>query len=174
MEEWREAYPGYYEVSDLGNIRSMDRLVDHWRGGRLLRKSQPIKPTLNSKGYLTVVICIEGTRCTETVHRLVATAFLANPLSLPQVNHEDGDKLNCKASNLTWSSPGDNQRHAYNTGLKGRGENSGVAILTEILVRQIREAFDEGLNYSQIGKKFAINPATVRQVVLRNTWAHVA
>ena len=47
------------------------------------------------------------------VHRLVAIAFIPNPLNLPEVNHKDWNKLNCHKDNLEWSTWSDNVKHAY-------------------------------------------------------------
>jgi len=47
-----------------------------------------------------------------SVHRLVALAFVPNPLGLPEVNHEDLDKGNNAAGNLTWMTHKGNLAHA--------------------------------------------------------------
>lgn len=73
--------------------------------------------TCKGKKYGVVTYMDEKSRKSAYVHRLVATAFVPNPESYPQVNHKDGDTRNNAASNLEWVTPGMNVRHAYEHGL---------------------------------------------------------
>ena len=82
-------YPGY-QVSNLGNVRSLDRVVKRKNGRTLTIKGQRIKPQKNYKGYLRVRFRKEKKEKALLVHRLVATAFIANPECKPQVNHLNG------------------------------------------------------------------------------------
>jgi len=59
------------------------------------------------------------------LHRVLATKFLSNPLSLPFVNHIDGNKLNNSLDNLEWCTSSQNQKHAYSSGLKTPAKNCG-------------------------------------------------
>lgn len=102
-----EGFPGYV-VSDEGYVYSLSRKDS-------LGRQIPFKKLAVSKGtggYYQVPLLAEGRRCMKLVHRLVAEAFVPNPDNLPTVNHEDLDKSNNSASNLTWMSQGDNTRHA--------------------------------------------------------------
>jgi hypothetical protein len=106
-EEWRpiEELP-WYEVSNLGNVRSVTTL-------RVLR------PYLRrSNHYPTVALRGRArTRVYRCVHRLVALAFLPPDPQRPLVNHRDGNKLNAKLSNLEWADGTENMRHAARQGL---------------------------------------------------------
>ena len=98
MEKWRSiaGYEGLYEVSNLGSVRSLK-----------FGKTKILKPG-RVGGYLMVVLCKDGkVRCMK-VHRLVASAFIPNPLGLETVNHIDEDKTNNDVSNLEWMSRTDN------------------------------------------------------------------
>lgn len=104
-------YPGY-EVSNLGNVRSLDRVVV--RGNKPLHvRGTKIIPCADYKGYLRLRLQFAGKRYTLRVHRAVAMAFLPNPNNLPQVNHKDGNKKNNCVENLEWCSNAENQRHSY-------------------------------------------------------------
>lgn len=105
METWKEIkdYPKY-EVSDNGRIKNS-------RTGHIL------KPGTHRQGYSLVWLCDEDGRHGKTVHRLVAEAFIDNPLSKPQVNHKDGNKSNNSVENLEWNTGSENTAHAYRTGL---------------------------------------------------------
>lgn len=117
MEEiWAdiEDYVGSYQVSNLGNIRSLPR------NGR---KMKVLKLRVSSNGYFLVNLYSEGKGKTWQVHRLVAKAFVENPENKAQVNHINGNKLDNRQDNLEWNSPKENMQHATNTGLiKTKGD----------------------------------------------------
>jgi len=112
-EEWRDVvgYEGKYQISNKGNSRS---LVDSWGNPKpkpLLLKLHP-----ETKGYLQVRFSKDGKQKTFKVHRLVALAFIPNPLGLPEVNHKDEDKTNNCVGNLEWCDHLYNIR--YGTGIR--------------------------------------------------------
>jgi hypothetical protein len=78
-----------YTISKNGEVFSLEL-------GRLLKQSK------NVRGYLCVRIYINNKVMTKRVHRLLAEAYIANPLNLPQVDHIDEDKYNNDVSNLRW------------------------------------------------------------------------
>lgn len=118
-EVWRGIgdYKGFYEVSNLGRVRSLSRVVAHKDGAIHKYPSRIIRPYI-SKGYHYVQLHIKGSYVHKTVHRLVAEAFISNPMNLPQVNHKDGNKANNDVSNLEWCTASENEKHAYRIGLK--------------------------------------------------------
>ncbi len=120
-ERWASiaGHEGHYEVSDLGRVRSLDRLVVR-RSVPTTLKGKLLRPGKGSHGYLIVVLCGAYGRRTYTVHRLVAEAFIPNQEGFPQVNHRDGCKENCLASNLEWCTSGHNSQHAWDSGLTPR------------------------------------------------------
>lgn len=73
---------------------------------------------VDNTGYLQCNLYDEfGNKVYRRVHRLVAETFIPNPLNLPQVNHKDGNKLNCAVYNLEWATNSENAQHAYDCGL---------------------------------------------------------
>ncbi len=106
IEEWRSVvgYEGFYEVSNLGRVRSLDREVTMKNGirrkthGKILTQGR-----YNSKSnYRAVALCLDGKAEKESVHRLVALAFIPNPDNLPEINHKDENKQNNCVDNLEW------------------------------------------------------------------------
>lgn len=99
-EVWKdiEDYKGLYQVSNLGRVRSLDRIDALGR----LRKGKVLAYGLSGGGYLQVGLHRDGKVEQKLVHRLVSEAFLPNPDNLPQVNHKDEDKANNQVENLEW------------------------------------------------------------------------
>ena len=103
------------------------------------------------------------------VHRLVAEAFLPNPNKLPTVNHDDGNKESCCASNLVWVTYSANNQHARDAGLNPRGEGHYNSKLTENDVREIKRLgkYD---TFQNIANKYGVTKATIRDVLTGETW----
>lgn len=116
-EIWKDApgYEGYYQVSNLGNIKSLSRYVNHG-SYKYFRNSRIRKPFI-AGGYYQLTLDIDGQHSNEMIHRLVAKAFIDNPENHPYVNHKDGNKLNNCVDNLEWCTASDNAKHAVKLGL---------------------------------------------------------
>lgn len=110
-------YEGLYEVSDTGLIKSVERIVLGQDGKEYPFREKLKVFDLNKNGYFYVSLHKEGKKKSLLVHRLVASAFLANPLNLEQVNHKNGNKQNNNVSNLEWVTAQENCIHAVKTKL---------------------------------------------------------
>lgn len=113
MEIWKPipGFEDYYEASNLGRIRSKERMyIGRWGTPRHL-STHVLKTNNTHNGYLQVKFSIDGVKYQPLVHRLVASTFIANPLNLPQVNHKDGDATNNNAENLEWCTASQNAIH---------------------------------------------------------------
>ena len=121
MEEiWKniKGSNGYYQVSNLGNIRSKKRKVNTCVDTRTF-KSKLLKQIFNQhNGYKSVYIKYNDKQYrTKYIHRLVAEAFIPNPLNKREVNHINGNKLDNRVENLEWTTREENIQHAYKIGL---------------------------------------------------------
>lgn len=92
-------YEGLYVVNALGQIYSVKR-------------EKFLVPSNNKFGYPCVCLYKDGKSKQHKVHRIVASAFILNPMNKPQVNHIDGNKENNRVWNLEWCTNRDNQKHA--------------------------------------------------------------
>lgn len=116
MEVWHPCtgFEAHYEVSNFGNVRSIERMVQNRLHNGLRRSpSKLLKQGKSKSGYLIVSFCVDGVKSNHTVHRLVARAFIENELNKPQVNHKDGNKHNNNIDNLEWVTVSENGLHAY-------------------------------------------------------------
>lgn len=118
MEEWKDVigYEGLYQVSNLGQVRSLDRFVKGRYNNYYLKKGQILKIQHNSRvDVYEVHLYKNNYRKCYTLHRLVAEAFLYNddPINKTTVNHKDGNRANNTVENLEWCSYSENEKHSY-------------------------------------------------------------
>lgn len=113
-ERWRpiKDYEGLYEVSDKGNVKSIERIIIESSTG----KKRPIRERLvnfgdNGNGYKFCYLWKNNKSKRFYIHRLVAETFIPNPNNLPQVNHKDLNKDNNSIENLEWVTSADNNLH---------------------------------------------------------------
>ena len=113
-EVWKpvKGYEGLYEVSDCGNVRSLDRTVSTTRGTRRIQ-GRLLSPKQNTTGYLQVALFKNGTRKEWLVSRLVAEAFCEKPEGCDVVNHLDNDISHNLATNLEWTTQRGNIMHSF-------------------------------------------------------------
>lgn len=104
-EIWKDVvgYEGYYQVSNLGNVR------------RILKDGsfRPVAVTANKKGYGRVHLCVNNKKKRLACHRMVAQAFIPNPENKPEINHIDGNPSNNILNNLEWCTRSENIKHSF-------------------------------------------------------------
>ena len=177
-EIWKpvNGYENHYEVSNNGRIKSLPK-VKYYFGHKKIRpeKTMNVK-TPRNRGYLFVSLVHPiKKRKTFSIHRLVAEAFIPNPLNKPEVNHIDTNRLNNTTDNLEWLTREEHVIHT-NKNIKFnrvRGEKHWKSKINNSIVLEIRELHKYGKNYSQISKIFNINDSTVSRIVKRKFWGHI-
>lgn len=114
QETWKDVvgYEGLYMVSNLGRIKSIDRVVKGKRKGAMKRKGHLMKPFSHPSGYLQIGLCKDGEINKQLLHRIVAISFLKNPENLPEVNHKNSDRKDCSVINIEWCDKDQNMLHA--------------------------------------------------------------
>jgi hypothetical protein len=122
--EWKDIsdYEGYYQISNTGLVRSLDREVKTKGGSIKICKSKIINTGM-SQGYKQALLTKNNKRKMFRINRLVALHFCNNPDNKPWVNHLDGIKHNNCFNNLEWCTPSENMQHAYDTGLMKPARN---------------------------------------------------
>lgn len=174
METWRPVvgFEGFYEVSDHGNVRSVDRVVqcgktlNHLRG-KTIRGSP-------SKGYPKVMLYRNAKHHSAWVHRLVAEAFLGpRPDPLMEVAHYDGDRSNCHASNLRWATHEENIADTFRHGRIRFGADNHTTKLTPEQVREIRGMLKAGMVHDRIAEQFGVSRNLVTKINNNSVWRHL-
>lgn len=123
-EEWRAVvgYEGYYEVSSLGRVRSLDRVSTLPNGGSRFYPGRVLAQSpADKKHYRGVNLSVFGVAKMFMVHSLVAEAFLGPRPEGMQICHGDGDKENNRSGNLRYDTPTANIEDARRHGTIGRG-----------------------------------------------------
>jgi hypothetical protein len=102
QEIWKDipGYEGYYQASDLGRIRSLDRMMYPPHTKETLRKGKIISPSINPKGYNIIGLYKDGKGKYTSVHRLITTTVLGK--SDLHIDHIDGNKINNRLDNLRY------------------------------------------------------------------------
>lgn len=115
-EIWKDivGYENLYEVSNLGRVKSKEKLA--WNGHHYRKLPSKFRSLRNGE-YLDVNLCKYGKVKRLKVHRLVAEAFIPNTENKETVNHIDGNKYNNRVDNLEWNTWSENTRHAIDNGL---------------------------------------------------------
>lgn len=165
---WKDVvgFEGLYEVSDTGQVRSLDRIA---RSGRFCKGK--ILSQKSIRGYMNVTLCVDNKLTTRQVHRLVMMAFSYNPeYKKLQVNHINGVKDDNRLENLEWCTSSENLKHAYQLGLERQdGEHNANHKLTWEKVYKIRNEYCH-LSETQVAQLVGCNRATVGQVRRYETW----
>ena len=177
QEIWKDVigYEGYYQVSNLGNVKGLKREVPHSR-----KNVEYIKERLLSqcfRRYCFVVLSKESKRINKTVHRLVAIAFIPNFENKPQVNHINGIRNDNRVENLEWNTSFENMQHSVRIGLKVSKKGMGFhrAKLTDwqiILIRRYFRRFPKA-NQRRIGERMGICYQNINLIIHYKNWKHI-
>ena len=170
-----EDFP-YYQVSNQGSVRSLDRVTTNSVGTSRKYKGKKLTPFKNSTGYYYVTLCDGNRRCNRRVHSLVARAFLPNTLNKRTINHKNGDKSDNRVCNLEWATDSENHTHAYKIDLKGlNGIAKRYRKLTDTQVLEIKKQIEQGeLTKKQIGETYSVCRTAISDIKLGKRFKKVA
>ena len=158
-EIWRNVAGWPYQVSSWGSIRR-EGGTDQLARGAVAR-------------YPVVTLSADDVQRTVRVHKLVANASLGPaPFVGAEVAHNDGDTDNCRASNLRWTSPRDNQADRRRHGTHLRGSDVFGAKLTEEVIPIIRQRIERREKYATIAADYGVSVHTISLIKKNKIWRH--
>ena len=176
-EIWKDVpeYEGYYQVSNQGNVRSMDREFINSIGRKCFLSGVPIKPKLN-RGYLCVGLSKHQEKKRVTIHRLVASAFIENPKGYDVINHINGIKTDNRVENLEWCTVKHNVQHAFMNNLGGYADKSKAKLLIiheKTAYKRVEVTCPDGTlkifnSVKEVSDYFGIKIPTINDAILKD------
>lgn len=150
-EIWKpiKNYEGLYEVSNLGRIKSLSRIIRANTCGKRIIPERILSNSINGSGYCIVVLCKNGKHKSLSVHRIVAETFIENPKKFNEVNHKDENKQNNNVENLEWC----NQKYNanYGTGVERcRKKKFKRIVMIDLKTSSILKTFESALQAESI------------------------
>lgn len=160
QEKWRPVggYEGLYEVSNLGNVRSL-------RAGG----PRPVSRWFNEDGYPKVHLSNGRKQANLLVHRLVAKAFFGEKENVlhNEVAHLDGDRANARSDNLKWVSKVENHSHKRLHGTH-RLSHSILSMGVATLIRQ-RDG-----TAKELGRRYGVSAHAVYDIWQGKSWSEAS
>jgi predicted XRE-type DNA-binding protein len=172
LNNWKDikGYEGLYMVSQCGQVKSLDRIVNGRWGAKRIIKGRVLKPFKDKYGYFQAILCKNSQVKSAKAHRLVGKTFISNPNNFLQINHINGVKTDNRVENLEWCTCAQNMAHASKNGLKAKGENNGSAKLTEKNVLEIRSMLLQGFTQAEIAEKFGVGQTRISDIKTGKSW----
>lgn len=182
MTQWKNiaGYEGYYQVSNQGTVRSLNRVIK----GRFYQGKLLCLMFNKKTGYVQVSLRKEGVQKNFRVHRLVAEAFLPKVKGKNIVHHIDNCKTNNCSNNLRWSTVKENSRLAQEQGLykpihlqkfqQAIGSKHGRAKLNENNVVIIRYVLAKKLaTQAKLAQLYNVSQSRISEINKGKIWGHV-
>ena len=178
-EQWKPVvgYEGHYEVSDLGRVRSVDRIIEtHYEDSNWgkTRKINGQLKKINFNGYYPVVRLSKNNKhCSKSVHIVVARAFLGPVPKGHVVAHGTEGRSCAKLSNLSYKTHQQNcfDRNRDGTGVKG--SDHGCSVLSDEDVLKIYKKRNHGISSRFVAVEFGVSKSTVLHIWSGRNWTHV-
>ena len=154
-EEWRDipGYEGIYQVSNLGNVRSLDRTLE-CKNGRIIKLKGKLLKQGNKNGYKFVNLRFGHS---VSVHVLVAQAFIGNRPEGMDICHKNGNKADNRVSNLEYGTRSKNNLDGYRI----RGYVTKKQVLNPIKAKEIKEKLKSGNSLRNLSNEFGCSKSTI-------------
>lgn len=184
MEEWKFVRDSkHYEISNMGNIRSLDAVIMRSDGKKYTYIGKILKPykTKASYGdqYYYLIFLKFDINKHKLIHRLVMESFSpADNMDELDVNHKNGEKSDNRLENLEWCTKQENMRHARENGLwhpEARcGEKHPMSKLTEEDVIEIRRIIkNKEIKQCELAIRYNVKDSIISNIKKRKIWKHI-
>jgi hypothetical protein len=167
LERWLPVvgYEGYYEVSDQGRVRSVERYIKGGHGCRALRKSKTLR-LYSQNGYLYAELSRSGKSKRYAVHRLVLLAFIGPRPDDLCARHLNGQREDNTLANLDYGSYRQNSNDRYAHGTASPQLNTDQ-------VTEIRLLATTGTDRHSLARQYGVSPMTISLIKGGHTWKHL-
>jgi hypothetical protein len=165
-EHWKDVvgYEGYYQVSNHGNVRSVDRIIYVNRGScsyQTEMKGHQLIIAICKHGYQYVTFSKEGKSKKFKVHRLIAIHFIPNPNNHELINHINGIRDDNRIHNIEWCDHSHNMKHKF---LIGNDSNEGAQNAYSKKVIQLSTGFIFD-TIKEAAKAFGVHHQTLSDMI---------
>ena len=171
---WKDIpdYMGLYQVSNLGNIKSLDREVYNEGNKTICKvKGKILKPSFDRNGYCYVGLVKNKVKTNSLkVHRLVGFAFCNGYEIGKEINHKDGIRHNNEAKNLEWVNRSQNIRDTFKRGRNVNGEKNNSSKLKDEYVGIIASLYDSGVSQSIVALAFGVSQAAISNIITNKSF----
>jgi hypothetical protein len=172
MENWLPVvgWEGFYEVSDLGNVRSVDRIIHDCQGNKRF-SGKFLTPWKHKSGHLYVSLRKNSTKQNAQVHRLVSIAFIGPVPDGKEVCHENGNAADNRLENLRYDTRANNIQDSKAHGTFLYGEKRPGAKLKEVDIVSIFEMNSNGFSITEIANKFNVKNNNISRILSGDRWS---
>lgn len=172
-ETWKSVvgYEGLYEISDMGQLRSLGRWSRNCHGPTWIKPKmlKPWQVKEGNKRRLAFSLRRDGIVSKKYIHRLVLEAFVGPCPEGMEACHNNGDSTDNRLANLRWDTHPNNLADCIVHGTRLRGERQNGAKLTVNAVRAIRAA--QGLTHKQLAVTYGVASSNISAIRARKKWA---
>ncbi len=175
-ETWKDIpeYEGYYQVSNLGRVRSLDRVMLRCNNSLKTLEGKLLLSDLMKGGYLQIQLSKNSERKKFLIHRLVLLTFIGPCPDGMEACHNDGNRINNVIYNLRYDTRKNNIIDRERHGNTAKGESHGLSKLIESDVIEIRESYKEGnISQNELARKYNVSRGSIRYVINRKSWKHI-
>lgn len=174
MEKWLPVvgFEGYYEVSNLGRVRSIERMsrINSVHNGKRKMGGVYRKMSVNRFGYIQIALTANGKRENRDAHRMVLESFVGPCPNGMECCHANGDSTDNRLPNLRWDTHYNNNQDRKRHGNYSVGSKHHAAKLNETDVTEILHSSLSGV---KLASRFEVHPSTISDIRKRKIWKHV-
>lgn len=164
MEKWKDikGFEGFYQISNLGKVRSLDRVIN-----KREFKGTELKPLIGYGGYYSIQLRKHVKKTVYYIHRLVAEHFIEKKEGKSIINHIDENKFNNCFDNLEWVNISENCIHS------NKGAGFLVRKFNKEQIEEIRNDNKNGKSIYLISKELNENGGTISNIVNYKTYKNI-